>query len=170
MMHTGAHRRVACWLGLAVAYALALGACGPIGYVSGTTYGAANAVDTARAANAAKWSPYWWTRATEYLHKAREEAAYSNFQAANHFGRLAKEAALKARDEAIRLTASVPLTPRPGGSPGHGAAGRAGSRPRSTTTARTETDRSDALKAHPAARRSRSRSSVVAAGSALEDR
>ena len=105
MMHTGAHRRLARMLGLAFACALATSACGPIEYVSGTTYGATNAVDTARAANAAKWSPYWWTRATEYLHKAREEAAYSNFQAANHFGRLAKEAAVKARDEALHRAA-----------------------------------------------------------------
>ncbi len=131
MMHTGAHRRVACWLGLAVAYALALGACGPIGYVSGTTYGAANAVDTARAANAAKWSPYWWTRATEYLHKAREEAAYSNFQAANHFGRLAKEAALKARDEAIRRAADPAAAAQEMGpiAPTSGARGQGGLAP-----------------------------------------
>jgi hypothetical protein len=105
MMHTGAHRRALRRLGLAAAFAVAAAACGPIEYVSGVTYGASNAVDTARAANAAKWSPYWWTRATEYLHKSREEAAYSNFQAANHFGRLAREAADKAREEALHRAA-----------------------------------------------------------------
>lgn len=124
MMHTGAHRRVWRRLGLAIACALATAACGPIAYVSGTTYGATGAVDAARAANAAKWSPYWWTRATEYLHKAREEAAYSNFQAANHFGRLSREAADKAREEAVRRAADPdaaakemgPVVPLDGGS------------------------------------------------------
>ena len=47
-----------------------------------------------------EWSPYWWTRAVEYLHKAHEEAAYAHFQAANQFGRLSEDAADKAREEA----------------------------------------------------------------------
>lgn len=92
----GMTRRVA-----AALLVLALGACGPIEYVNTVTRGADSAVEQARAANAAKWSPYWWTRAVEYLHQARVEAASADFQAANRFGRLAEEAAIKARDEAI---------------------------------------------------------------------
>ncbi|MCA9675041.1 MAG: DUF4398 domain-containing protein [Kofleriaceae bacterium] len=85
-----------------VATSLFVGACGPIEYVNTVTRGASSAVEAARTANAAKWSPYWWTRAVEYLHQAREEAAYADFQAANRFGRLAEEAATKAREEALR--------------------------------------------------------------------
>jgi hypothetical protein len=85
--------------------AASVGACGPIEYVNTVTRGADSAVEAARAANAAKYSPYWWTRAMEYLHKAREEAGYADFQAANRFGRLAEEAAIKAREEALRRAA-----------------------------------------------------------------
>jgi len=101
----GWHRRVV--LALVIAFA-AIGSgpgCGPIQYASTVTYGADNALEAARAVNAAKWSPYWWTRATQYLHKSREEAAYANWQAANHFGQLARDAATKAREEAIRRAA-----------------------------------------------------------------
>lgn len=86
---------------LALAAAPAAG-CGPIEYVNTVTRRADTAVEAARAANAPKWSPYWWTRATEYLHQARVEAASADFQAANRFGRLAEEAAVKAREEALR--------------------------------------------------------------------
>jgi len=115
----GWHRRVV----LVLAIALGAPACGPIQYTSTVTFGASNALDAARAVNAAKWSPYWWTRATQYLHKSREEAAYSNFEAANHFGRLAREAAVKAREEAIRRAADPEAAkelepPTPGGGGG----------------------------------------------------
>jgi len=69
------------------------------------TMGASDKVEAARAADAAKWSPYWWTRAVEYQHKAKEEAAHANFEAANHFGRLSEEAATRAREEALRRAA-----------------------------------------------------------------
>ena len=82
---------------------LALGlltACGPIAYVQGVTYNADAAVERARAAQAEKYSPYYWTRATQYLHMAREVAAHADFQGANRFGRLAAEAAMHAEEEA----------------------------------------------------------------------
>lgn len=114
-------------MGLLIA---AAASCGPIEYVNTVTRGAGSAVDEARAANAAQWSPYWWTRAVEYLHQARVEAAAADFQAANRFGRLAEEAAIKARDEALvraanpsaarelELSAPRPPTdPRPGLAP-----------------------------------------------------
>jgi len=77
-----------------------LGACGPIAYVSQVTLRADDAVEAARAAEAEKYSPYWWTRAKEYLYMAREVAGHADYQGANHFGRLAEEAAIKAKAEA----------------------------------------------------------------------
>ena len=78
-----------------------LAGCGPIVYVGEVTHHASDAVDAARAAHADKYAPYWWTRATQYLAKAREIAAYADFQGANRFGRLATEAANKATEEAL---------------------------------------------------------------------
>ena len=79
--------------------AASLAACGPIAYVNEVTRRADDAVDSARAAEAEKLAPYWWTRATQYLHKARERAAHADFQGANRFGRLSSEAAGKAIEE-----------------------------------------------------------------------
>jgi hypothetical protein len=80
-------------------------ACGPIEYVNTVTRGADGAVAQARAANAAKWSPYYWTRAVEYLRLARIEAASADFQAANRFGRLSQESAEKALEQSLRRAA-----------------------------------------------------------------
>ncbi len=85
----------------AVVAVLAMGGCGPVAYVNQVTMKASSSVESARAAEADKYSPYWYTRAVEYLHKAREEAADADFQAANRFGRRSEEAAKKAREEAI---------------------------------------------------------------------
>ncbi|HUH04070.1 MAG TPA: DUF4398 domain-containing protein [Kofleriaceae bacterium] len=79
----------------------AAGACGPIEYVNQVTRKASASVEAARAAEADKYSPYYYTLAKEYLHKAREEAASADYQAANRFGKRAEEAADKARAEAI---------------------------------------------------------------------
>jgi hypothetical protein len=79
---------------------LAVAGCGPVAYVSQVTFNADNAVEAARAANAEKFSPYYWTRATVYLHMARDVAGHADFQGANRFGRLAAEAAVHAKEEA----------------------------------------------------------------------
>lgn len=73
--------------------------CGPVGYLREVARTATTSVEEARALNAAKYSPYWWTRAVEYLHQARVEAARADFEAANRFGRLATEAARHAKAE-----------------------------------------------------------------------
>ena len=83
-------------------------ACGPVAYVNQVTRGAQSALDEAKAANADKYSPYWWTRATQYLHMAREVAAHADFQGANRFGRLASEAARQAKAEAEAAAARGP--------------------------------------------------------------
>ncbi len=89
-------RRVYAMLAMLIATA----SCGPIAYVNQVTRTASTAVDEARAAEADKYAPYWWTRATQYLRKAREVAAHADFQGANRFGRLATEAAEQATVEA----------------------------------------------------------------------
>jgi hypothetical protein len=85
------------WLACAV---LALAACGPVAYVGQVTFKADGAVDEARRAHAEQFSPYWWTRANQYLRMAREVAGHADYQGANKFGRLAAEAAEKAKEEA----------------------------------------------------------------------
>ncbi len=75
--------------------------CGPIVYVNQVTHHAERAIDAARAVEAEKYAPYYWTRATEYLHEAHEKAAHADFQGANRFGRLAAEAGQLAEQEAI---------------------------------------------------------------------
>lgn len=76
-------------------------ACGPVAYVGEVTRKASDRVDKAKAVDADKYAPYYWTRAKEYLVKARERAAYADYQGANRFGRLAAEAADLAEQEAI---------------------------------------------------------------------
>ena len=79
--------------------ALVLG-CGPVAYVHQVTMECDDAIRDAQAANAEKYAPYWWTRAKQYEHMAREVAAHADFQGANRFGRLATEAARQARADA----------------------------------------------------------------------
>ncbi len=86
--------------GLVIAVAIGLCACGPVAYIGQVTIKADDAVEAARLAQADKYSPYWWTRATQYLHMARDVAGHADFQGANHFGRLATEAAEHAKAEA----------------------------------------------------------------------
>jgi hypothetical protein len=83
-----------------LAFVMLLASCGPVAYVGQVTLKADDAVDAARVSEAEKYSPYWWTRATQYLHMARDVAAHADYQGANHFGRLATEAAEKAKAEA----------------------------------------------------------------------
>lgn len=83
-----------------VALVVLSAACGPIAYVNEVTRRAASSVEEARAAEAEKYAPYYWTRAIEYLVKARETAARADYQGANRYGRLATESAEKARAHA----------------------------------------------------------------------
>ena len=70
-----------------------LTACGPVAYVGEVTRKASDRVEKARVAEADKYAPYYWTRATQYLHQSRVKAAKSDWEGANRFGRLATEAA-----------------------------------------------------------------------------
>jgi sRNA-binding protein len=116
-------------LALALAMLTAgLAACGPLAYVNEVTRRADDAVAEARSADAEKYAPYWWTRATQYLHKARENAARADFEGANRFGRLATEAAqralVEAKDPSRRQIDPDPVEaePRPAPKPAAGAA------------------------------------------------
>jgi uncharacterized membrane protein len=118
----GARRRNRWW---AVAAAVLLvwlwSGCGPIEYVNQVTRSASSEVEAAKAAGADKHAPYYYTLAVQYLRKAREEASYADFQAANRFGRKATEAARKARAEAIARAADpdagAELAPQDGFAP-----------------------------------------------------
>ncbi len=89
---------------LSLATLIALG-CGPIEYVNQVTRRASTKVEEARAAKADKLAPYEYTLAVEYLTKAREEASFADYQAANRFGRLAAAAASKAAELAAARAA-----------------------------------------------------------------
>jgi hypothetical protein len=99
-------------LSLVAVLGLAALGCGPVRYVRDVGQAAA-AVEDARAAQAEKYAPYWWTRATEYLHKAREVAAYADYQGASRFGQIAAEAATRAAADA-RIAARDPSKRPPG--------------------------------------------------------
>jgi hypothetical protein len=106
------------WLLRLCAPLLALGVagCGPIAYVNQVTRGASDSVERARAVQADKYAPYYWTRATQYLRQAKVLAAHADFQGANRFGRLADEAAKKAfveAGEAARDPSKRPLELKP---------------------------------------------------------
>ena len=94
--------------GLVLSVYVAAGtACGPVQYVSQVTQRASMEVAAAKSANADKLAPYEYTTAELYLHKAREEAGYSDYQAAIRFGKKAELMARKAR----RLATDSPGTP-----------------------------------------------------------
>lgn len=82
---------------------VALAGCGPIIYVNESTRRASTAVDEARAAEADRYAPYYWTRANEYLRKSRELAAHADMQEANRYARLSSEAAELALEEATKM-------------------------------------------------------------------
>lgn len=96
---------------LVIALAVLTG-CGPVTYI-GEVRRASDAVDAARAADAERLSPYWWTRATQYLHKARELAGHADYQAANRYGRLSAEAANAAEQEAVAAAEAPAKTDEP---------------------------------------------------------
>jgi hypothetical protein len=95
-----------------VALALVVGssACGPIEYLSQVSSRAATAVEAAKQAHADRYAPYELTAAEEYLHKAREEGAYAQYQDAIEYGRKSEEMANRAR--AMALAASQRGSPR----------------------------------------------------------
>jgi hypothetical protein len=97
-------------LGAIVAMSITSAAgCGPIEYLNQVSAKAANAVAAARLAQADRYAPYEITAAQEYLHKAREEAGYAQFQDSIEYGRKAEELANRARAIAVtRMSQPAP--------------------------------------------------------------
>ena len=87
-------RAVALLVGLAVA------GCGP---VQSTAYllDAEVQIAAARTAGAERYAPYEWTAANLYIHKAREEVGYSDFEIAVDFAQKAARYANEAKDKAM---------------------------------------------------------------------
>jgi len=87
---------------LAFGVAALLGGCGP---VQSTAYllDADVQIEAARTAQADKYAPYEWTAANLYLHKAREEVGYSDFEVAVDFAQKASKYANEARDKAMTI-------------------------------------------------------------------
>ncbi len=86
------------------AFALAVGfawGCGPVNYIAEVSFKASAAVEAARGAGAEKYAPYELTSAVEYLHKAKEEAGFADFQASVRFGQKAIDMAEKAKKIAL---------------------------------------------------------------------
>jgi hypothetical protein len=79
----------------ALLVACAIG-CGPIEYIDVSTKAGA-ALAAAKRVDAERLAPYEYTAAEEYLHKAREEAGYSQYQVSIEFGRRAEALAMRAR-------------------------------------------------------------------------
>jgi hypothetical protein len=85
----------------AVVLAASGAGCGPIEYINQVGMKAAGAVSAAKLAQADRYAPYEFTAAEEYLHKAREEAAYAEYEDAIEYGRKAEELADKGRAIAV---------------------------------------------------------------------
>ncbi len=84
--------------------ALVLG-CGP---VQSTAYllDAEVQIEAARTAQADKLAPYEWTLANLYIHKAREEVGYSDFETGVEYAGKASKFAHDARDKAMAAARS----------------------------------------------------------------
>ena len=104
---------------------LTAGGCGPIEYLNQVSSKAATAVVAAKQAQADRYAPYEYTAAEEYLHKAREEAAYAEYQDAIEYGHKAEDLAKRARAIAMsRLNSpsAGEAAPAPAAEPGSNAA------------------------------------------------
>jgi len=81
--------------------------CGPVEYISQVGNRAAGAVSAAKLAQADRYAPYEYTAAEEYLHKAREEAGYAEYEDSIEYGKKAEDLANRARAIAISKQAEA---------------------------------------------------------------
>ena len=93
-----------------IASSAAVTGCGP---VQSTAYllDAEVAIQSAKTAGADKYAPYEYTSATLYIHKAREEVGYSDFEVAVDFAQKAAKYANEAREKAMSLAKDAPPPP-----------------------------------------------------------
>lgn len=101
--------------GALLALSLLFPACGPISTTIALRDAEA-AIESARAADAARYAAFELTSADEYFRKAREEEGYSDFQAAVDLAQRALVFADKARERALKNPARSggPGVPAPG--------------------------------------------------------
>lgn len=92
--------------------ALTSSACGPW-QSSAYLADAETMLAAAKTAQAEKRAPYEWTAATLYLHKAKEEVGYSDYEEAVDFAKKAVEFATRARDSAQKLARRAADGPQP---------------------------------------------------------
>ena len=104
-------------LGVFLGVGVGVGGCGPVEYIGQVTRRAAREVAAAKTSGADRIAPYEYTAAVEYLHKAREEAGYADFQAAIRFGKKAEELAKRAQELAQTGTAPPGAPPVEGAVP-----------------------------------------------------
>jgi hypothetical protein len=90
-----------CLWALALGIVVPLG-CGPVEYLSQVSSRAASALAQAGQEGAEQKAPYEYAKAVAYLHKAREDAAHSNYQTAIDWGRRSKDCSRKAIARAQR--------------------------------------------------------------------
>ncbi len=101
-----------------LACGVSLLACGPVQSTS-HLLDAEVMIEAARTAQADKFAPYEWTSANLYIHKAREEAGYSDFEQAVDFAQKAAKFATQARDVAMKAVrrddvgTTVPVEAKP---------------------------------------------------------
>ena len=79
--------------------------CGPVEYINQVGNRAASAVSAAKLASADRYAPYEFTKAEEYLHKAREEAGHAEYEDAIDYGHKAEELANLARAKTVKRMA-----------------------------------------------------------------
>jgi hypothetical protein len=90
-----------CLWALALGIVVPLG-CGPVDYLSRVSSRAASALAQAGQAGAEQKAPYEYAKAAAYLHKAREDAAHSDYQTAIDWGRRSEDCSRKAIARAKR--------------------------------------------------------------------
>jgi hypothetical protein len=97
------------------ALAAGLSACGPIDYLNTVTRKATRAVAEAKTADAERLAPYEYWSAVEYLHMAREKAAYADYQIAIDYGERSEKMGKEARRIASEKHQSGPTALTPSG-------------------------------------------------------
>jgi hypothetical protein len=102
-------------LALGGALLLALAACGPT-QSTALIMEADVELEAARTADGNKYAPYEFTAAEAYLHKAREEQGYSDYEVSIDFGNKAVKFAKEAKAKAM-ASKSEGIAPSPSGSP-----------------------------------------------------
>lgn len=86
--------------GVVALVAFAATGCGPIQSTS-LIMDADVQLDAARAADAPKFAPYEYTLAEAYLHKAREEQGYADYEVCIDFAQKALDNAKRAKELAV---------------------------------------------------------------------